>query len=297
MLPKGWQRESGPIKKKYPAKGKYSLFTCVRDEGPGIGKIEEVAAYDAAAEAAKLKAAAKRGAPQESTDEGYAPGDDSDATASLDAATDTAPDVPEPALTKKGQTLLAAMKTDALRDSLDSATDGSVATALQLPSLASALVLALSADNVSISGGSGPWSATNFRDLRSQIVSPGGTFFDLDESQVCRMVAAALSRILRVTDPANGKGSGEVAEWIGAMLGAEHHLPCFDTPEFLGCMGKDALLSLAAEQGRGGLKTAKGIREALAGSLPDWRPATFGAPGPELWDKADMINQDQEEAA
>jgi ParB family chromosome partitioning protein len=207
------------------------------------------------------------------------------------------PELAEPALTKRGQTLLAAIKTDALRDALDAETDGSEPAAIQLPAFAAALVLALSGDNVTVAGEASHFARTQFGDLRAEIVSPGGTFLDLDEAQAARLVAKALSRILRVTDPVTARGSGIVAEWIGAMAGADRHLPRVDTPEFLACMGKDALSALAVENGRSGLKTAKGVREALAGSLPDWRPATFGAPGPHPVATSEAIHEEQEDAA
>jgi ParB family transcriptional regulator, chromosome partitioning protein len=277
-IPKGFSRAYGEIKKRYPANGKLMLFMCVReDSGGALGSIER----RHATENAKPEATAKdKGAlPHEYVGAGDDDNDDFDADASPNASTAPSPETDEPALTKRGQTMLAAMKTDALRDQLDASTDGTE-DAGRLLSLAAALVLALSADNVTVAGDRGHFSRTSFTDLRGEIVSPGGTFLDLHQSQLARVIAQALSRILRITDPATAHGSGIVAEWIGAVVGAEAQLPRFDTAEFLACMGRDALSALAIDQGRSGLKTAKGIREALTGSLPDWRPASFGAPGP-----------------
>jgi ParB/RepB/Spo0J family partition protein len=291
VIPKGFTRAFGETKKKYPANGSLMLFMCVREDSGALGEI----AMRHAAEDAKPAKKSEKSTSIGVADDGI---DDAAGKPPLDVAPAPRPETDEPALTKRGQTMLAAMKTDALRDSLDAETDadGREATPVQLDIIACALVLALSADNVTIAGDASHFSRTRFDDLRSEIVSPPGTFIFWSEAHVACLVAKALSRILRVSDPVTGRGSGVVAEWIGAMLGAERHLPRFDTAEFLACMGKDALQAVADQNGRGGLKTAKGLREALAGSLPDWRPASFGAPGPTALTTPD-INNHQEDAA
>jgi ParB/RepB/Spo0J family partition protein len=295
VIPKGFTAAFGETKKRYPANGSLMLFMCVREDSGLLGAIEMRHATEdakAVAKAAKSTSIAGKAAAE---DDGE---NDADAATGVEvpAFLTRQPDPDEPALTKLGQTMLAAMKTDALCDSLDALWDGGETAPVQLPILAAALVLALSADNVTVAGGPNRFSRTRFDDLRPEIVSPPGTFIVWSEAEVARLIAKALSRILRVTDPVTNHGSGVVAEWIGAMIGAEQRLPRFDTAAFLACMGKDALQALAEQSGRGGLKTAKGLREALAGSLPDWRPASFGAPGPTELATPD-INNHQEDAA
>lgn len=271
-LPKGWDRTYGPIKKRYPAKGAEMLFLCVREEGYGLGGIVEQAAIDRSAPVSTpAESAAEAG-----NDEGSA-GDASAAAGAGDVVT-PAEEAFEGALTKRGQSLLADLKTDGI----DSRLDGIRSSwPLPLSSLCAALIVALSGDNVTINDRtSNRFGRAHFHDLAAEVVAPGGTFRTIGEDELIGLAVQALSRMLRVTDPVTNIGSGAPAEWIGAAIGADATLPRFDTAEFLGCMSKAALLQLATENGRTGLKTVAGLREALEGSLPDWRPTTFGAPGP-----------------
>ncbi len=87
--------------------------------------------------------------------------------------------------------------------------------------------------------------------------------------------------LVRPTDSGGyALASGPAAEWIGAAVRADDALPRFDTPEFLAHVQVAELKRLAAEAGIKVSGSGAAVRQALAGKLPTWRPAVFGAPAP-----------------
>lgn len=282
-LPKGLERFHGTAPKTFPRKGHKVLFTAVAEAGYYLGKVVEAIGVDTAASAKKAGTKSEPETDIESDDgaeldEGD--GNTTDDDGEYEVLAPAEPDFAD-ALSKAGKQLLADKKTVALRERL--ATAHASGQPLQLGILCAALIVALGGENVDINGSASRYGrSVRFDDLIAQIVGPAGEFMILKEDLLAQLAAQALARMLRVTDPVTGAGSGDRAEWIGAAIGADSALPRFDTPDFLACMSKAALTELAAENGRTGLKTAAGIREALAGSLPDWRPTSFGAPGPSV---------------
>lgn len=193
-------------------------------------------------------------------------------------------------ITKSGQALLAAMKTEALRTRLRE----SGADTTSLGTLALCLLVALTGGTVTVSHAS-YGSHIEWSDMVATIVDPTGRI-GADETTVRKLLAEALARILKVTDPTTAHGSGDAAEWIGNALGADVALPRFDTVAFLATLSGDELKAIAKTVDIAVPKTIKALREALVDNAPDWRPTTFGATGPKPG-KAPRGHREMEDAA
>jgi ParB family chromosome partitioning protein len=191
-------------------------------------------------------------------------------------------------ITKAGEAIIAAMKTDALRASLRNAT-----TRPPARELAPLLVLLLtSAPNVTVRGAEEPEDAVagpTLDGLAPYLVNPAGDALDNDVSvaNIEEVVAETLARCLSCATPdveRNGyrKDAGQVAEWIGRFVDASANLGRFDTPDFLATCSAAVLREAAASAGIKPVAKVTELRAQLAGKLPDWRPAAaaFGAPGP-----------------
>ena len=178
-------------------------------------------------------------------------------------------------LTKQGQTIMAAAKTAALREHLRNPPGAHESLSL----LTRCLLVALSGDNVHINDG--PYNQAPLRDLALLLVDPEGNLIDLTGAQVLDLLGEALARMLVITDPATFHGSGAAAEFIAKALDVPP--PRLDTPEFLATLRGAELRQAcrAHAPGRSMPTTIAALREQLAGALPDWRPAVFGASGPQ----------------
>ncbi|MBW4089930.1 MAG: ParB/RepB/Spo0J family partition protein [Proteobacteria bacterium] len=184
-------------------------------------------------------------------------------------------------ITKKGLTAIATAKTAALREQLlDGLADTSMAEIVRL------LLLGLCASNVvlhaRIERDCREWLHD---DLPARLLQPGGTPLAVSDADLRGLAGATLARLLAVATPDDaGKSysfaSGPAAEWIGAAVRADDALPRFDTPEFLAHVQVGELKRLATEAGIKVAGTGAAVRQALAGKLPEWRPAVFGAPAP-----------------
>jgi hypothetical protein len=143
------------------------------------------------------------------------------------------------------------------------------------------LVIALTAATVQVMAEPGSsYGRTRFTDLLPDLVRPDGRVMLYGD--VRSVAAEAIARMLIC--PGAGLRPDTAAEWIGNAIDAEHALGRFDTPEFLAQCRMPALKGLASVvDGSGAYKTAKGLREYLAGKDATWMPleAIFDAPGPE----------------
>lgn len=206
--------------------------------------------------------------------------DDADDRAELDETSENDGDddaeAPQPeaaeesrAITAAGRKLIAERKTAALRDHLMSCADRPAEELLAW------MVIALSADTVSLQTSATTWAQHKMLDLVRELVSPAGAVaLNLDNAKAAAV--KALVRILGIKPDATCLP----AEWIGHASGADAALPRFDTPELLAQVSGAELKRLAVEHGIKPAKTVARLREQLAGKLDNWRPAQFGAPGP-----------------
>ena len=219
-------------------------------------------------------------------------GDDADLDGPGDGvADDPAPPAPEkekPGISKAGLAMVAAAKTEALRQTLH----GGLAE-LQPERLLTLMLLAFGARNVNVYGladtdDDGHYDPTrrHFADIADALLLPGGVLEDVYMETVRSLVGTVLARVLVLKSEGTtyAPSSGAPAEWIGAAIGADKALPRFDTDDFLKHVGGDELRAAATAAGEKATGSVKALREKLAGKMPDWRPAcaTFGAPAPVL---------------
>lgn len=97
----------------------------------------------------------------------------------------------------------------------------------------------------------------------------------------------------------NGPVTGNAAEWIGNMLGADAFLPRFDTEEFLAQVKGATLRQVAEQQGMKATGKISDLRATIAGAAENYRPTTFGAPGLRPLSAEDLedLREEQEEQA
>lgn len=245
------------------------------------GTVERVLCEDTKAAKAAQAKKAERAKTGDSADDDDSGGDD-DTDAGDDAAQ---PPVEKYGITKAGLALIAAAKTQALRETLR---DG--LSELPPERLLTLMILAWGALNVSVTGmdaGSGyrP-DRHNFRDVAARFLLPGGGLPDVSMADAKMHAADVMARILRIGEDSGfyKSASGPAAEWIGAAIGADQALPRFDTAAFLAQVSGDELRRAATAAGEKSTGTVKALREKLTGKMPDWRPdaAAFGAPAPLL---------------
>ena len=293
--PKGAEIEHGADPDK-PKRGRVVLWSLCT-EGLNIGTVTRTVMKLAPAKKAAKGAAEKPEPPAQAPATQAAPTaiDDDDLDGSIDDDNDDACDGdPTPVdappadshigISKKGLALIAARKTDALRRRLRHAP----ADTLTCGQAIAALVLLLTAPNVTISGVDDPAA---LKALRSRLVNPAGHLvapptIDIYDD-ILAVAAEALALCLPIVAPGDQRewrraDAGEVAEWIGHALAAGAHLDRFDDAEFLAEVSGEPLRQIAAENGHKPTGKVGDLRRQLVGHLPDWRPAAaqFGAPGP-----------------
>ena len=312
-LPKGWQKTYSNADKP---KRIETVFACITAR---TGELVRVTAIDAAAEKARQKEADRKAkgkakpqpakTPSALGEEGRGKGTSAMPSAVGTVATPLGPsqpdadddieddiddDTPEPAaptpkppMTHAGFALLAGYKTEALRKRLRDRTQP-ISNDMLVP----LLILALHAANVRIEGyergeGSGACQTDrwNGQDLVRRLVNPAGQL-QFDGAELPQIAGEALARTLSFDRNRNAGstygGSGVTAEWIGAAIDAEAHLPRLDTAEFLATLAADKLKNAAVVAGEK-FTTAAAAKRDLPGKLPGgWVPdyAQFGAPGP-----------------
>lgn len=205
--------------------------------------------------------------PQDEYEDDGDPGD----TGHPAAAKEPEPELP---LTKHGQALLADARTQALRAALrDPATRYSTDDLLAL------LLVALSAKTVTVKTSHHTYaSSADMRDLAAKLLSPEGTLrHDEPGLNLEHLAREALARMLSFPKPEDQRHgyayeSDPIATAIARITEADTHLPRLDTEAFLATVSGAELKAYAKAQG---LKLSKvsAIREALAGTAPDFRPA------------------------
>lgn len=271
-LPKGWVASyTDPDKPKRDE----TVFCCVASAGYDIGKITRLAAKKAAVDPKKGKSADRGGDDEgadQDTDEQPTPADTRPAR-KPGAAGPTAETTSRDPISKAGQSLLANAKTIALHKRLEEAQ-----ATISPERLLALMVLALCARTVTVTSGSTGYARVNMQDLATRLIPPEGAA-GLQVEMAHGVAIEALTRMLVVSLP--DQAADPVPEWIGHAIGAETALPRFDTEGFLAHVGGAELKRQAIAAGEKPAKTVDGLRAQLVGKLDQWRPASFGAPGPK----------------
>lgn len=275
-FPKGWSRVYADPKKKLKDPNGPCLFLAILPSGRDVGAVLGVIAEPPASRTQRTKAAQADGGADAGEVEDDAP-----------------PPKAENGITTKGMELIAKAKTDALRATLRDETP-------HPDYVLAALILAFCADNVVVRGGEmdGRWARHRNQDLARQIIDPAGNL--IVDAPLYAIAAELLARVLEVRTTNNqGYGSGNAAEWIGNLIGADAFLPRFDTEEFLAQVKGTALKEVAEKHGFKATGKISDLRDTIAGSAENYRPTTFGAPGPQplsAEEQADLEEEMAEEA-
>ncbi len=142
-----------------------------------------------------------------------------------------------PDVTQKGIAMIGDLRTEAMHQAL---ADGP----LEDDTLLGLLVLAFGCDNVAVDSGSG-LSGNDRRVIASSLVEGGVLTADPDTlRQAARQM---LIGVLSCRD--NRSQSGSLARIAGETIGASHRLPNMATEEFLSCLSRGALETVAKTEG------------------------------------------------
>jgi hypothetical protein len=277
---KGWRADAWGTGKPDPlAKtDKRAVFAWVEDKGAHTGMVRWAIAVPLGNQASQPTT--PQPAPAESDDNDtpddalqthLADDEHDDATGAAEPAPATEPDAKLP-LTKHGHALLAKARTEALRAALRG-TDNRYS----YDDLLSMLVIALAAGTVRVKTSHHNYAgAHDMRDLAARLLDPQGNLrTDADPGRVAQ---EALARMLCLPEPdeiggynQSGADSARIPLAIGAIVGADTHLPRLDTEAFLATVTGAELKGWAKVEG---VKLTKvtDIRERMQGRAQTWRP-------------------------
>jgi hypothetical protein len=183
-----------------------------------------------------------------------------------------APDAPiveaeKRSMTAEGLKLLAAAKTQAIRQCLtDDRQAHSVSMLLQL------VCVAMCGRNVTILN-RGNYGRDDMEDVLFRLVTPAGRLnVDLSIAELGDIAADVIARATVVGGPAM-IGSGHAARIIGDAIAAIDHMEPLDSPEFLKTLPLPLLKAAAAACDITGAKTGTALRDRLQGKIGTrWRP-------------------------
>lgn len=174
-----------------------------------------------------------------------------------------------PAVTKMVQAHLAERKGEAVRERLPVFAQGGPRDMLR------ALVLVFACRNV-----------RNDPSVARALIDPSGRPRAIDDPTVCDLAATIIGDLITFDRPDVLNSSGPGAEWLATLTGAA--MPRCDTAEILRGFSLEKLSEIAIANGLPGHGTATALRKRMTDAMPDWRPVTFGAPGPRVGADADI---------
>lgn len=172
--------------------------------------------------------------------------------------TDVTVETPRPSrpdVTRKGQEMIGAFRTDALHEALRNAP-------IEDDTLLALLVLAVAGLNVSVQSAhdSGIWGRCRFDQHAVQLVDAKGALaFEREALQ--RAARSTLIELLSCK--LNQTNSGLVAEIAGSAIGADTFLPNMGTDEYLSCLSRPALEAVCVETTTQPRQRVKYTRAAL----------------------------------
>ena len=165
------------------------------------------------------------------------------------------PRQPRPDVTRKGQEMIGAFRTDALHEALRNAP-------IEDDSLLALMVLAVAGLNVSVQSAhdGGIWGRARFDQHAAQLVDPKGSL-SFDRETLQRAARSALIELLSCK--LNQTNSGLVAEIAGGAIGADAFLPNMGTEEYLSCLSRSALEAVCTKSTTQPRQRVKDTRAAL----------------------------------
>lgn len=159
--------------------------------------------------------------------------------------------------------------------------------------LLSMLVIALAAGTVKVKASHHNYASTvDMRDLAGRLLSPDGTL--RQDADPGRVAAEALARMLCLPEPDEIGGYNQAAAdsariplAIGAIIGADAHMPRLDTEAFLAQVNGAELKAWAKAEGVKLSKVTE-IRTRMQARAESWRPT---------WTLFDPAAQQEEQGA
>jgi ParB/RepB/Spo0J family partition protein len=258
-LPTGWLPTYDPLPKRWKKDDPRRAFAAVHQVGHSIGSVQYVVARP------KPKPATK-------------PANDTDGSTAADTET---PARERPPITKAALQRMAALKSEAVRETLPGfASEHGSGTMLQ------ALLLMLSAANVSLPDTLHRYGKGPYKHLARALVDDNGWPLPLDDAELRTLAADTIARMVKFEAPDWFDSSGNAAEYLARLIDAK--MPRCDTAEILRGFTGEKLTAIAEAAGIDTSGTVSALRARLVGNLPDWRPVDFGAAGPEAPDDDDI---------
>jgi ParB/RepB/Spo0J family partition protein len=204
------------------------------------------------------------------------------------------PPTAKPRFTEKGRLLIGERKTAALRSALRDRPP------LDLPRATLLLLMALAGENVEIFDGAEPVELEAVATVANALWPHAAAGAPIEE-RLARLVQEVAARVLRCK-PVQGyhaKASGNVAERVGQLLGAEQCLPRLDDEELLGTASVEALRAAAGEAGVAfkPSDTGKAIRAKLLGAAEQlvlFPEARFAADPLEFAPDGDWVTRESQ---
>ncbi|HEY2616845.1 MAG TPA: hypothetical protein VGI78_05865 [Acetobacteraceae bacterium] len=169
-----------------------------------------------------------------------------------------------PNVTQKGVAMIGDLRTEALHQALAD-------TPVEDDTLLGLLILALGGDNVSVDSGSD--LRGDDRQAICRGITEGGVLtadFDLLHQAARQMLIGVLSC------RENRSQSGPFARIAGEAIGASHRLPNMATEEFLSCLSRGALETVARVEG---INIAPRAKDTRARMVTRFKEGTFVYPG------------------
>lgn len=253
-LPKGWTVNWDKPPKRFKKDDPRVVYATIVTQGYQIGEIVQTLANPPR----QIKQA------------------DGSTVATADAQEDDAQAKKRPPITAPTLAKIASMKNAALRKGVHDYLElQSAEGALRL------LLLMFGADNLSIRDSAQVYGSHSYKYMVAGLVDANGAPIETDTSALNAIVERIVSRAISCSHPnaISGTTSGQVAEWIGGLVGAGDHLPRFDTEEILKGFSGEKLIEIAREQGINDHGKIGELRKRMVNNMPGWRPANFSAPG------------------
>lgn len=239
-LPTGWIGQWSDIPKRWRKEDPRKVFAGIERTGGDYGKVVEILAEP---KPSILRAAG-------------------------DTGTDSTP-VPRAPISDATYDRLAGMKATAVGEWFEKN-----AYVLHHESMVRSLLLVLAYENIT-----GPPGLRGVqRQIARTLVAEDGGAIDVPVRTMAELVVLVVDAATEFQSPSASRHSGPAAEWLAAFAGVA--MPRCDTPEVLRGVSGEHLVEIAEKAGLSAAGTVTDLRKRLADKLPDWRPVTFGAPGP-----------------
>lgn len=205
-----------------------------------------------------------------------------------DAQADSTVTRERPPISKAAQGKLAALKHDALVTALTAITeaDNNFQATEVAADVLRGLLLCFAYTNVRVATGSQCYGVNSFAYRASKLVNADGTVNQaIGTRELIGLARDFIADATRFHHPNQLDSSGEAADWVGTLFGAQDFLGRFDSEEILKGLSSDFLYQLADAHGVSSRGTVSEVRNRLIGNMPGWKPVGFVQAKGEIWEE------------